>query len=188
MNNNLFNAEYFFNSAASTYQGHPLRFKTDSEGNLIDKTKLEYGIYSKYIKIEYTKLFYVKKHTIGFGDIIDFITEKTYIKDLIIFLTKGNCGCEQRRVLFNKWVKIPYLTFHFRELYVNDIEYLNTLKTISKQNRKFININNFNKMIMPSREDILKKENATKIINAEKKEPLKTEQIKRGCGCKNKKR
>jgi hypothetical protein len=80
--------------------------------NVIDSVKYfnnkkeenEY-IYYKVINFKFQKVFKIKLNFVSLhiGDIIDYITKKTGIKKLVIKLTNGNCGCEARRVKFNKW-------------------------------------------------------------------------------------
>ena len=62
----------------------------------------------KNISFSFYKLIIIKKDKLGIGDVIDFITKVSGIKWLIVKITKGNCGCEQRRKFLNKWLTIPY--------------------------------------------------------------------------------
>jgi hypothetical protein len=120
--------------------------------NVIDSVKYfnnkkeenEY-IYYKVINLnfKFQKVFKIKLNFVSLhiGDIIDYITKKTGIKKLIIKLTNGNCGCEARRVKFNKWFKIPILLFKFDKLsYKNKIDIESQEKTeqdiIDKQDAK----------------------------------------------------
>ena len=100
--------------------------------NVIDSVKYfnnkkeenEY-IYYKVINFKFQKVFKIKLNFVSLhiGDIIDYITKKTGIKKLVIKLTNGNCGCEARRVKFNKWFKIPVLLIKFDQLsYKNKID------------------------------------------------------------------
>lgn len=185
---NLFDAYFAFNTTGSVNSRDAFSAFIDNDGNIVDQANLEYGVYNKSISISYNKLFYVKKHKIGFGDAIDYITNITKLKDLIMFLTKGNCGCEARRKLFNKWFSFPWYTIQSRELYIQDLEVLKYIKNSKKHKRK-----------LPSLKDKLSKLQKTfepKIVNdpinaepdafvKEKQKPIEPAKIK-GCGCKNK--
>ena len=101
---------------------------------LVDKEKYNNDIeeeknylYYKVINLnfKFQKVFKIKLNFVSLhiGDIIDYITKKTGIKKLIIKLTNGNCGCEARRIKFNKWFKIPIIYFKFDKLnYKNEID------------------------------------------------------------------
>jgi hypothetical protein len=94
-------------------------------------------IYYKVLDInfQFQKVFKIKLDFVSLhiGDIIDFITKKTGIKKLIIKLTNGNCGCEARRIKFNKWFKIPVIFFKFDKLsYKNEID-LSKIKEFKNQ-------------------------------------------------------
>ena len=75
---NLHDMHFTFNS--SIVGNHTNNFKVflDDDGNIIDKSKLEYGVYNKIIKIEIKKLLIIEKHKLKFGDIIDYFTRKLY--------------------------------------------------------------------------------------------------------------
>ena len=80
--------------------------------------------YSKYINFTFTfkRVLKIYKHTVGSGDVIDYFTSITGIKKFIIFVTKGNCGCEARRKKFNKFLTIPYYTMTFTKFsYIDEI-------------------------------------------------------------------
>ena len=77
---NLFDAHFTFNSSGSMHTKDNFKLFLDNSGNVIDKHKLEYGVYNKTIKIEYNKFFLIKLHKLGFGDIIDFITKLKNLK------------------------------------------------------------------------------------------------------------
>lgn len=176
---NLFDAYFTFNSTGSVNTSANFKAFLDEHGNIIDKSHLEYGVYNKAIEIKFNKLFYLKKHQIGVGDIIDFITEKTKIKDLIIYLTKGNCGCEKRRVLFNKFLKITWFSLKWRNLYAQDFEVLNYISSSKKEKRSIPKIQLLENNI---------KNNPVERISTEVKptmKPIETSQIK-GCGCRKK--
>lgn len=178
---NLFDAYFSFNSTGSVSSKDSFSAFLDDDGNIINYEEREYGVYNKTISINYHRLFYIKKYSIGLGDVIDYITEKTKIKDLIIYLTKGNCGCEERRILFNKWIKIPWYWFKFRELYVEDYDVISTIKYAKKNNVK---LSKFKKNILHRKEPTMNnKENTQR--DTVKPKPVEVEKIK-GCGCKNK--
>ena len=185
---NLFDAYFAFNTTGSVNTRDSFSAFIDKDGNIIDQSNLEYGVYNKSISISYNRLFYIKKHKVGLGDVVDYITEKTKIKDLIIYLTKGNCGCEKRKELFNKWFTFNWYSLKTRELYIQDVDVINHIKKAKK-----------NKLKLPSLEDKLKmiqKTFSPKIDNSEiktknpgqvdnKPKPIEPGKIK-GCGCKNK--
>jgi hypothetical protein len=94
-----------------------LRDKQNQKNFLLYKIISWHFSFEKVFKIEYIKL------SLHIGDIIDFITKITGIKKLIIKLTNGNCGCEQRRIKFNKWFFIPLLKIKLDKLsYADQIE------------------------------------------------------------------
>ena len=132
---NLFDAHFTFNSSGSMHTKDNFKLFLDNSGNVIDKNKLEYGVYNKTIKIEYNKFFLIKLHKLGFGDIIDFITKLLYIKNLVMYLTNGNCGCEQRRIKYNKFY-IFWYSFKIRDLYVQDDDVVFQIKQSKKSKRK----------------------------------------------------
>lgn len=161
---------YTFKSTGSTNVKDNFQLFLDTKGNILSNNDLEYGIYNKIISINIQKFLFVKIKKVGFGDIIDFITKKTGLKWLIMYLTKGNCGCEARRIKFNK-VKIPYwITIKLRQLYDSDYRVLNhndniILKKLQVKEEK-------EKTFIPPPN---KKINETK--------PLTQDQIKKSCGC-----
>jgi len=161
---------YTFKSTGSTNIKDNFQLFLDSKGNIISNNDLEYGIYNKIISINIQKFLFVKVKKLGFGDIIDFITKKTGLKWLIIYLTNGNCGCEARRIKFNKF-KIPYfITINIRQLYDSDYK-------VIKRN---------DNLILKKLELKEQKENSfvppiNKKINESK--PLTPEKIKKSCGC-----
>ena len=135
--NNLFDAQFTFNSSGSMHTANNFKVFYDQNGRIIDRSSREFGTYNKLLKIEYIKLFYIKKYEIGLGDIIDFFTKKLYIKNLIMYLTNGNCGCEERRKKFNKWIQIPYwFKFGSRKGYYEDEEIIEIIKNIRRKNIK----------------------------------------------------
>lgn len=74
------------------------------------------------------------------GDVIDFITRMTGIKKLIVKMTNGNCGCEQRRKNFNKWFAIPILKIWFDNFDADDKFKLQQKQ--KKNERKIATVNN----------------------------------------------
>lgn len=211
MHTNLFHSSapvITFNSATDSEGGsNPIYM--DDGGKLIDNNyTLEYGFYNRPIKINISKLFYVKKNYIGLGDIIDFFTKKLYIKDLIVYLTNGNCGCEARRIKFNKWVKIPYIKFAVRDLYAKDLIKLENKKPINntkenktqsvlidKKNNKILSKDN---IIIEGSSNILKKNSHSEQVylkesqrpvdntQTNNKVPVTPARIGGGCGCRSK--
>lgn len=161
---------YVFQTTGSNDPSNNFKLFLDSNGNIINNSNLEYGVYNKIVSLNYHRLFFIKIKKIGFGDIIDFITQYSGLKALIVYITNGNCGCEARRIKFNKF-KIPYwFTIKSRELY--DIDH----KILSK-----------NKNILFSKIE-QKKENAEEIIvKNTKNKPLTKDTIKKSCGCGKKK-
>jgi hypothetical protein len=105
----MFNNEFTFGSSVGMGSNGEMTTITDLQiKHLKEQTQKNKNIiYSKKIHIKFLKSLVVFKKEIGVGDIVDFITTYTGIKWLIIKLTKGNCGCEKRRILFNKWLTIP---------------------------------------------------------------------------------
>lgn len=97
------------------------------------KEKIQEVYYYKKISFNFNKLFIVNKKFIGLGDIIDFFTKKLYIKQFLIYITNGNCGCETRRILFNKWVQIPYFIFKIKNATKEEIK---NIKKISSPKEK----------------------------------------------------
>jgi len=143
----------------------------DSKGNIVNRNNIEYGQYNKIVKINFNfnKLMMLKKKYIGVGDIIDFITRKTGLKTFIIWITKGNCGCEARRIKFNKY-KLFYYVIKFREIYAND------LLVVKKQKELFKNLK-------PMQPKITKETPTHKPIS----KPIDHKEIKSSCGCAKKK-
>jgi len=204
------NSTFTFNTTGSL-DSAGYRFFMDNDNKIILPKNPEYGFYNKIINIKFSKLFYIKKINIGLGDIIDFFTRKLYIKDLIVYLTDGNCGCEARRIKFNKWFKIPFIKFGFRTLYAKDLMEIQSKKNkkVSKENKlnpsTFID-KNTNKII--SEKDVIigdsnassdiayvnyVKENKKNIEttnptpNVTRNPPVNPSRISGGCGCRNKK-
>jgi hypothetical protein len=123
------------NTMYSNYNNNTLSINPSvANEKLVDKEKYKNNIeeeknylYYKVINLnfKFQKVFKMKLNFVSLhiGDIIDYITKKTGIKKLIIKLTNGNCGCEARRIKFNKWFQIPIISFKFDKLnYKNEID------------------------------------------------------------------
>lgn len=131
MNNTNIQQTYTFNSSGGFNGKENFKVFFDSQGNLKDTRNRLFGNYN--IPIDIQKLIYFNVLYIGLGDIIDFFTKKLYIKNLIMFLTNGNCGCEERRKKFNKFLKIPYFVkIKQRRLFFEDYEVINQLSYARK--------------------------------------------------------
>jgi len=167
---------YTFKTTGSNDPHDTFKLFLDNNGNIINNNDIEYGVYNKIISIDIKKLLFVKVKKIGLGDIIDFFTTITGVKKLIIYLTKGNCGCEARRIKFNS-IQIPYLlVFKLRELYEMDpIVLKNNKNLFTKKLTKRTKL----KDEIHTNNVISKKENLGK--------PLTTQEIKKSCGCNKKK-
>jgi hypothetical protein len=179
---NLFDMTFTFNSNINQNESSNIKVFLDKTGNIIDNNKVEYGIYNKAINIKITKLFFIKKYKLGIGDIIDFFTKTFYIKNLIVYLTNGNCGCEERRIKFNKYY-IPWYTFKIREMYFQDEDNLNTLKNIKKMN---IKLNEYKERKTIKRPPPIKhniQENITTQQEIKNQKPIDPIKVKKSCGC-----
>lgn len=193
---------YTFNSGGNDgVGGGDYKFYFDNSGNIINRDKRVFGVYNKIIRIEYGKFWYITKNYIGLGDIIDFFTKTFYIKQFLVWITNGNCGCETRRILFNKWVQIPYFKLNSRPLYADDDDILLELKLARKKKIKFVSLDKkkseikkfigYSDTIRQNMEQ--EKEKNINVVestkqNLPKPQPVKPENIKGGCGCsKNKK-
>ena len=174
---------FTFNSNITQNGNSVVKVFLDKTGNIIDNNKIEYGVYNKAINIRITKLFFIKKHKLGIGDIIDFFTKTFYIKNLIVYLTKGNCGCEARRIKFNKYY-IPWYTFKIREIYFQDEENLNTIKNFKKINIKLNPYKDPDKMKKPSSPmKSVFPENNTQHQEVKNQKPIEPIKVKKSCGC-----
>jgi len=147
--------------------GKPLQLFLDENGNIINRNKVEYGVYNKIIDLEFKKVLLIKKHYIGLGDVIDLVTKITKIKDLIIYLTKGNCGCEARRIKFNKWFKFYWFSFKFRQIYSDDYNIIPRQKAL---------VNN----VIPV--EVPRHEQEHRVVTPTQK-PVTENQVKRSCNC-----
>lgn len=167
--NNLY---YTFQSTGSTNPNDNFKLFLDSKGNIIANNNLEYGVYNKIISINIQKFLFVKVKKIGFGDIIDFITRKTGLKIFIAYITNGNCGCEERRIKFNKF-RIPYmLSIHTRQLYDVDYQMIEKNKNLLFKNLETKEIKEKIISTTPKK--------SHKTIQSK---PLTQDQIKKSCGC-----
>lgn len=183
----LGDVHFTFNTTGSTSSKDNFKVYLDQKGNII-KNNLEYGIYNKIIEINFNKLFMVKLNYIGLGDVIDFITTITGIKKLIIYLTNGNCGCEKRRVKFNKWFQFYYLTFGFRKLYIDDSDmlkhsnFINPTKIKDQEVEILYEMENFDKVQTAQPPTI------SNPVAPKESKPLTAAQVKKSCNCSKKKR
>lgn len=175
----IFNHTHFtFNTTGSVHSfGKPFQLFLDKNGNIVNKHDIEYGIYNKIIDIDFKKVFIIKKHYIGLGDIIDWITTITKIKNFIIFITNGNCGCEQRRIKFNKWFKFYWFSFKFRKIYADDLRIIPEYSKLIK-----------NAKPLPEPKIIEEQQNTIHATNNQKQVspsqiPLSPDKIKKSCGC-----
>jgi hypothetical protein len=183
----LGDVHFTFNTSGSINSKDNFKVYLDQKGNII-KNDLEYGVYNKIIQINFNKLFMLKLNYIGLGDVVDFITKITGIKKLIIFLTNGNCGCEKRRIKFNKFFKFYYPTFGFRKLYMDDSMVL--------QKSNFINPNKIKEHeveILSDLQEFDKVEIEPPIQSHNTKphvenKPLTTTQVRKSCNCSKKKK
>lgn len=165
--------QFVFNSTGEMVSNYkPFQLFSDSKGTILNKNHIEYGVYNKIIDIEFKKLLMIKKHIIGFGDVIDWITKKTKIKNLIMFVTNGNCGCEERKIFFNKWIKFYWFSIHFRKIYSEDKYVVKDQKILLK-----------NLLPIQIGEPIKKKPHKTIKIQSPKIEPIITKTEKKSCGC-----
>jgi hypothetical protein len=165
------NLYYTFKTTGSTNSLDRFQLFLDANGNIVTGNNVEYGVYNKIISLRIEKLLYIKIKKIGFGDIIDFFTKKTGLKSLIVFLTDGNCGCEERRVKFNKF-KIPYwVSIKTRPLYDTD-------HYVLKRNKNLLFKQLKEKITTP-----VLANNAVEQQTKQVGKPVTKEEIKRSCGC-----
>ena len=134
---------------------HHLNYNFENKNNdiFVEKNKYEESIkykkqfiFYKTYNFEFKKALtlHFKTVSLHIGDIIDFITRHTGIKKLIIWLTKGNCGCEARRVKFNEWFKIKVPILKFRKLSYSDIIDIKRNENIKIQKNLFDEYKLFN--------------------------------------------
>jgi hypothetical protein len=138
----MFNTEFTFGSNTSIGQNGTAQQSTDKQIEYLKKetNKNKNVVYKKNITIKIFKSIVVIKKEIGLGDIIDFFTKYTGLKWLIIKITKGNCGCEKRRLLFNKWLTIPFLYVTIREQFFDQISYVTDPVEFYKLKNKNIDV------------------------------------------------
>lgn len=143
MENNVFMSG--FSSTSTGFQSFsvntdPQRFKGIQVDQYIkEKNYINRLFYHKILSwhFSFEKALNIKyvKYSLHVGDIIDFITRHTGIKKLIVKLTNGNCGCEARRIKFNKWFFIPFFKIEITNLsYADKIE-LDTKKVYEQYNK-----------------------------------------------------
>lgn len=175
--NNLHDVHFTFNTTGSPNVKDNFKLFLDDKGNIIDRGGIEYGIYNKVLSLNFnfTKTLLIKRHHIGLGDVIDWVTNKLYIKDLIMYLTNGKCGCEQRRIKFNNWFKFYWFTFKLRETYFNDHHYTKINQNKLTELKETV-LSTINKMKDQDKE-VSKTDLPTNPI-LKKPNPPKT-----GCGC-----
>lgn len=203
----MYNRAPVFGFNSATDPSGSYKIPLDNNGTILDEKPLEYGVYNKIINIKISKILYIKKKYVGFGDIIDFFTKLFYIKNVIVYLTNGNCGCEARRKKFNKLLQIPYFIFGIRELYAQDIQKVELSKRRKKKNKpkvekniKFVRPED-GKVFSPS--DVVITNSSNNINNKlskgythesikdnlsaqQNKQPITPNQIRGGCGCRKK--
>lgn len=122
----MFNTEFTFGNSVSIGKDGSAHSISQKQINRINnENKKLKPFFKKNIVIKFNKSIQLYKKSIGLGDIVDFITKITGIKKLIIKLTKGNCGCEKRRKLFNSWLTIPYIVVSFGDVYKEDFYFFN---------------------------------------------------------------
>ena len=180
-NTHFVSGESYSGDGTNTFTRDSLNTNPGLDVELYTETKKETlpSQYTKYINFTFTFKRTIKlyKHTIGSGDIVDYFTSITGIKKFIIYITKGNCGCEARRKKFNKILTIPYYTLTISKFsYVDDI--------ISGYKQESVKVNSKPKYV-----DQVSAEHMEGHIALFKTKPVFTEQAKKsGCGCANKKR
>jgi hypothetical protein len=136
--------------------------------------------YKKLININFTfkKALVINKKYLGSGDVIDFITHITGIKKLIIWITKGKCGCEARRKKFNSVLTFVYFTMSLKSFSYQD-EFALSMKIASKQKQ---NIDESQHVPQIQEQHIQAYMEKTKIVN---NIPPRTSS--KGCGCSSRK-
>jgi hypothetical protein len=180
-NTHFVSGESYSGDGTNTFTRDSLNTNPGLDVDLYTETKKETlpSEYTKYINFTFTLKRAIKlyKHTIGSGDIVDYFTSITGIKKFIIYITKGNCGCEARRKKFNKILTIPYYT-----LTITKFSYIDEI--ISGYKQESVKANSKPKYV-----DQVSAEHMEGHIALFKPKPAFTEQAKKsGCGCANKKR
>lgn len=180
-NTNFVSGESYSGDGINTFTRDSLNTNPGLDVELYTQTKNETtpSEYNKYINFNFTikKVIKIHKHLIGSGDIIDYITFITGIKRFIIYITKGNCGCEARRQKFNKVLKIPYYTIS-----INNFSYIDEI--VSGYKKEAVKIKSYSTSV-----DQISAEHMEGHIAMFKPKPTFVAQTKKsGCGCGNKKR
>lgn len=187
---------------------HPLNYNIENNNNnvFIEKNKYEESInytkqflFYKVFDLQFQKALTFKFEIVSLhvGDIIDFITKTTGIKKLIVWLTKGNCGCEARRIKFNEWFKIKLPILKFQPLMYSDIVNLKRHKNIKLQENKFkeyhqLNSNKTQKEIEKQKifEQLYGSSTYSSVSQTPEQaanNPKSSTNKKQGCGCEAKK-
>ena len=180
-NNHFVSGESYSGDAIDTFTRDSLN--TNPGLDLDHYTKIKNNSttpsYTKYFTFTFTFKRAIKlyKHTIGSGDIIDYFTSITGIKKFIIYITKGNCGCEARRKKFNNMLTIPYYTMTLTKFsYVDEI--------VNGYKEEAIKVKSKSTYV-----DQISAEHMEGHIALFKPKPtFATQPKKAGCGCANKKR
>jgi hypothetical protein len=119
----MFTDRFTFNTASTGNGGEGTYTIINEDFNKIKSSqnlKSLNFVYKKSINISFHKTFGIIKQYIGLGDVIEFITKYTGIKYIIVKITKGNCGCEKRRIKFNSLIAIPYFLLYIKNTNIND--------------------------------------------------------------------
>jgi hypothetical protein len=180
-NTNFVSGESYSGDGTSTFTRDSLNTNPGLAVELYTESKKE-TIPSEYIKyinftFSFKRVIKLYKHSIGSGDIVDYVTSITGIKKFIIYITKGNCGCEARRKKFNKILTISYYTITFTKFsYIDEI--------VNGYKEEAVKIKSKQKYV-----DQISAEHMEGHISLFKPKPAFVEQTKKsGCGCANKKR
>jgi hypothetical protein len=180
-NNHFVSGESYSGDGTQTFTRDSLNTNPGLDVELYTETKKE-TISSNYIKyinftFSFKRVLKLYKHSIGSGDIIDYFTSITGIKKFIIYITKGNCGCEARRKKFNKILTIPYYTMTFTKF-----SYIDEIVSGYKQEATKIQNN------IKHHQQISAEHMEGHIALFAPKQTLVSQAKKPGCGCANKKR
>ena len=180
-NTNFVSGESYSGDGVNTFTRDSLNTNPGLDVELYIQTEKETipSEYSKYINFNFTikKVIKIHKHIIGSGDIIDYFTTITGIKRFIIYITKGNCGCEARRKKFNKLLTIPYYTIS-----ITNFSYIDEI--VSGYKKESVKLKSYSTSV-----DQISAEHMEGHIAMFKPKPTFVAQTKKsGCGCANKKR